>query len=173
VRRYYYAGGRRVELEADDDLVAVDRTLATAAGVDIDDQAAAGAGRPSGEVVLARRSSFDEKRLASLRGAGALQPVFRRDRAVVVALPEVRVEFDDPEQRRAVKDALSRSPHGVVIAEDTTDRLVLHISSGSGDEALAVANYLYERAHPAAASVRFVQFVPRPGPGAGRSPSHS
>lgn len=171
MQRYYYAGGRRVELEADDDLVAVDRTRATAAGVDIDPDGPAAATRQTGEVVLAHRSALDEKRLAGLRGAGALGPVFRRDRAVVVPMPEVRVEFDDSEQRRAVKAALATSPHGVEIAEDSKDRMVLRLSSGSGDEALTVANYLYERAHPAASSVRFVQFVPKPGPG--RPPSRS
>gem|GEM_PF-3633235 len=59
--------------------------------------------------------------LASLRDAGALQPVYRRDPAVIVALPEVRVEFDTPEQRRAVMDDLAEDralPHSISQSTD-------------------------------------------------------
>jgi hypothetical protein len=163
VDAYYYAAGRKVELEQDEEHVAVDQKAAEAAGLGAAvKSASAGAPRLPGGVVLAARSALDEGRLASLRRAGALYPVYRRDRAVVVALPEVRVEFDDPTQRRAVMDMIAERPQDVNIEEDSQDRLVLRPSSGKGDDALRMANEIYERAHPAAASVRFVQFVPKP-----------
>jgi hypothetical protein len=162
VARYYYAGGRRIELETDDEHVAVDEMRARAAGLDAEvERASAGASRLPGGVVLTPRASLDEKRLASLRQADALRPVYRRDRAVVVALPEVRVEFDHPSQRRAVMDALANAPHRVTVSDETKDGLVLQPTSGSSDDALSLANYVYEHARPAAASVRFVQFVPK------------
>lgn len=161
---YYYASGRRIELEPDDEHVAVDQQLAKRAGLDTHAAVSGVAPRTSGGVVLAERAALDKKTLASLRKAGALQPVYKRERAVVVALPEVRVEFDNADQRRAVLDVLAEngSPRHT-IAEDTADWIVVRPISGKGSDALTFANRIYERAHPAAASVRFLQFVPKPG----------
>ena len=162
MENYYYAGGKKVELEADPDHVAVDRAVAEAAGLG---SGAIGAGPPNlrSGVVLAERSSLGEKALAELHSAGALRPVFRRDQAVLVALPEIRVEYDDPTQRNAVKDLLASGRHDVSISEETDDRLVLKPRSGDARDALKMANEIFEHAHPAASSVRFVQFVPKPG----------
>jgi hypothetical protein len=161
---YYYAGGRKVQLQNENDLVAVDRKAAERAGLDGRlNPASEGVARLASGIVLLPRTSLGDDTIASLRDAGALQPVYRHDRAVVVALPEVRVEFETPAQRRAVLDLLSKSrvqPHD--ISESTDDRLVVRLTSGDGGDALKMANQIYERAHPAAASVRFIQFVPKP-----------
>lgn len=160
---YYYAGGRKVELESDDEHVAVDQKLAERAGLDAQVRTASAAvPRQGGGVFLAQRSALGEDMLASLREAGALQPVYKRERAVIVALPEVRIEFDNPDQRRAVMNILAKSRLKHTIAEDTDDRIVVRPASGNGADALKIANDIHERAHPAAASVRFVQFVPKP-----------
>jgi hypothetical protein len=161
-RHYYYAGGRRIELEAADEFVALDEKSADAAGlaVDVGD---APVRRLPGGVVIAQRSQIDDARLASLSKSGALRPVFKRDRALIVALPEIRVEFDNAEQRQAVKAAIAEAPVEVTVSNESASGLVLRPTSGLSDDTLAVANYVYERAHPAAASVRFVQFVPKPG----------
>lgn len=161
---YYYAGGRKVVLDSDEEHVAVDQKLAEQAGLaaEVKEASLAGARQGAG-VIVAQRSALSDETLSSLRQAGAIHPVYRRDRAVVVPLPEVRVEFDNPEQHRAVMDMLAKE--GVPshrIAEETSDRLVVQPASGQGDDALDLANEIYERAHPAAASVRFVQFVPKP-----------
>ena len=53
-------------------------------------------------------------------------------------------------------------PIGAAEASDeSAEGLVLRPTSGRSDDALTLANYIYEQAHPAAATVRFVQFVPR------------
>jgi len=156
---YYYAGGRRVTLETDDEHVAIDSQAASAAG--IEKSAKNPLRKLPGGVVVAVRSDLDEKQLASLRTAGALRPVYRHDRALLVPLPEIRVEFDNAKQRKSVQAAIAKAPHAVEITEESDDRIVLRPRSGLSDEALAVANYLYEQAHPAASSVRFVQIVPR------------
>jgi hypothetical protein len=161
VKRYYYAGGKRVTIEEDKSQVAVDVSRADAAGLQ---KVIAGVSGPKlpGGVMLAERAAFDEKGLARLQKAGALRPVFRHDSAVMVAMPEIRVEVDDEKQRQAVLDSIDKAPHPVEVDEQSDDRLLLRPTSGSGDHALDVANYLHEHAHPAAASIRFVQFVPRP-----------
>ena len=162
--RYYYAGGQRVPIEADETQVAVDQGRADAAGLRSMLARVAGMGGPRlpGGVILAPRSSLDENGMDRLRKAGALRPVYRHQGAVMVALPEIRIEVDDEKQRKAVIASIPRAPHPVEISEDTEDRLVLRPKSGSGDDALDVANFVFEQAHPAAASVRFVQFVPKP-----------
>ena len=161
MKRYYYAGGKRVTIEEDKSQVAVDVSRAGAAGLEKVIAGLSGPRLPGG-VVLTERSAFDKEGLERLRKAGALRPVFLHDRAVMVGMPEIRVEFDDEKQRQAVLDSIDKAPHPVEISEQSDDRLLLRPTSGSGDDALDVANYVYEHAHPAAASIRFVQFVPRP-----------
>jgi len=161
--RYYYAGGRRIALEADPELVAVDEQRADAAGIRPDTDASATRRLPGG-VIVTLRSTFDDAQLAALQQAGALRPVYRHDKALMVALPEIRVEVDNATQHTAVRQALAAAPHAIVISSESASSLVLAPESGQSDDALDVANYVYEAAHPAAASVRFVQFVPRPGP---------
>ncbi len=160
----YYVGGRKVELDRSVDYVAVDQTAAQKAGLQAQvDAACDGSPRQGGGVVLVPRTALDEKTIANLSDAGALQPVYRRKNAVMVALPEVRVEFDTAEQRRAVMDVLAESealPHNV--SQDTEDFLTVRPQSGSGVDALKLANDIHERGNDADASVRFIQFVPKP-----------
>jgi hypothetical protein len=159
----YYAGGRKVEIDRDHSYVAVVSDVAKEAGLDAQVEVATkGSQRGGGGVLLVERDALDDKMLTSLRDVGALQPVYRNDQAVMVALPEVRVEFDTAEQRQAVIDVLADPralPHKIV--ESTDDGLVVAPTSGKGEDALKLANDIQERGHPAAASVRFVQFVPK------------
>lgn len=161
---YYYASGRKVQLEKDEEHVAIDQKAAEKAGLDAQVRAASeGMPRQGGGIILAQRSALGEETMVSLRSAGALKPVYRRAAAVIVALPEIRVEFDTPEQRRAVMDVLAEDhafPHK--ISESSGDRLIVSPTSGDGEDALKLANEIYERARPASASVRFIQFVPKP-----------
>jgi hypothetical protein len=163
MKNYYYVSGRKVELEIDDEHVAVDRAVAQAAGL-TGVGGGGGGGMPDlrSGVVLSVKSSLDDKVLEALQGAGALRPVFRHDQAVLVALPEVRVEYDDLTQRNAVKKLLASNFHDAAISEETSDRLTLKPRSGDAHDALKMANEIFEHAHPAASSVRFVQFIPKP-----------
>lgn len=171
VRRYtphmgesYYAGGQKVELDRDEVYVAVVEDAARRAGLDAQvETASKDSPRRGGGVILAERSALDDKTIASLRDAGALQPVYRNKQAVMVALPEVRVEFDTAEQHSAVMDVLTdRDALPNTISHSTDYGMVVQPVSGKGDDALKIANEIHERGHPAAASVRFIQFVPKP-----------
>jgi virulence-associated protein VagC len=160
-KRYYYAGGERVPIEEDETRVAVDVRRANEAGLQELTTTMDGPRLPGG-VTLAARDSFGAKDVERLRKAGALLSVFRHDQAVMVPLPEIRVEVDDEKQRQAVLDSIESSPHPVEISEQDDARLILRPTSQSGEDAIEVANFLHEKAKPAAASIRFVQFVPRP-----------
>jgi len=162
--RYYYASGERVPIELDEEQVAVD---AARAGPEQVSQLLGRAGpspQAPGGVLLLRRERVGEEGLRGLAARGALRPVYRAGGAALVALPEVRVELEGEAQRRAVREAIERAPHPVEIAEEGPGRIVLRVCSGSGDDALEVANFLFETARPAASSVRFVRFVARPEP---------
>jgi hypothetical protein len=158
---YYYAAGQKVDLEPDEEHVAVDQAAAKEAGLDAKVNAYS-AVRAGAGVLVTSRSSLTDDTIQRLQEAGALQPVYRRDKAVVVAMPEVRVEFDTPDQRGRVMSLLSPNASDVSVTEDTTDRLVIRPVSGRGEDALNLANRIQEYANPAAVSVRFVQFVPKP-----------
>ena len=162
MKNYYYAGGRKIELKADDEHVAVDRAVAEAAGL-TGSEVSGGVPDLRSGVVLSEKSSLGDKVLDALHGAGALRPVFRHDQAVLVALPEVRVEYDNLTQRNAVKKLLASNFRDAAISEETEDRLILKPRSGDARDALKMANKIFELAHPAASSVRFVQFIPKPG----------
>ena len=159
--RYYYAGGQRIDLEPDDRYVAVDEKAADAAGIRVDEPGESASRRLHGGVIVSPRSGFSDARLERLWQAGALRPVYRRHQSMVVPLPEIRVEYDNPKQRAAVKAAIPTAPCGAEISDENADGLVLRPTSGRSDDALALANYIYENARPAAASVRFVQFLPK------------
>ncbi len=159
---YYYAAGQKVELEPDEEHVAVDQAAAKEAGLDAKVSAASVAAvRAGAGVFVTPRSSLTADTIKQLQKAGALQTVYRRDKAVVVAMPEVRIEFDTPAQRARVMSLLSPNVSHFSITEDTSDRLVIRPTSGKGEDALNLANRIQEHASPAAVSVRFVQFVPR------------
>ena len=65
-------------------------------------------------------------------------------------------------QREAVRQAMKTSHVGAEVTDDTPERLSLRPVSGSGDDALDLANFIHENAQPAASSVRMVQVVPKP-----------
>jgi len=163
VAAYYYASGKRVPLEPDEGQVAVVRQSEGRRGLEasIPPESVQQHHVASG-VRLVPRSKLDESSLRQLRAEGALQTVYRRGQALLVPLPEVRVEVDDERQRRAVMAAIAKAPHPVELREETENVLVLRPKSKSGDDALEIANFVFETARPAAASVRLIQFVPRP-----------
>jgi hypothetical protein len=168
----YYAGDRKVELDRAEDYVAVDQEAAHSAGLDAEAETASrDAERRGGGVVIVPRVALDAQTIATLADAGALQPVYRYDDAVMVALPEVRVAVDSPDQRQAVMDVLSEADAlPTNISDNDGGRLTVRPASGSGVDALKIANEIHERALDANASVRFIQFVPKPmvGPQRGR-----
>jgi hypothetical protein len=164
--KYFYASGERVPIERDDTQAALvtaklspERRRGVLAELD-----RSGARSLQGQVVVLPKIALDAAITQAEAATGALQSVYRRGKELLVALPEVRVELDDAAQLVATREALADAPHPVDVLEESEDRIVLVPQSGSADDALDVANYLHERARPAAASVRFLHFVAKPRP---------
>lgn len=150
---YYYAGGQRIGLTAAHDLVA------------LDDDAAKHADAPPGRsltdgLCLVPREDLRNARLADEQAAK--YPVFRAQGAILVALPEVRVEESRPDKRDQIQSWLKQHDRDIKVVSQDEDRVVLKPVSGSGEDALAIANALAEQVGPEMAQAQFIRVTPRP-----------
>lgn len=165
--RYYYAGGERVDLAPAEDVLAVDTRALAAADVPAKTRAAAErAARPlAGGVGLVHLSDLGDDAAAveaKLRAAGVLHPVFRSHGALVVVLPEVRVEESRGAGQKRLGAWLRTHARDVVVESEADGRVVLRPASGYGGDALALANQLAEQVGPEMAQARFLRVTPRP-----------
>ena len=101
---YYYASGKPVRLTPDEEWIAVDTRLGSAADPPGDLEAVLrDASRPlRKDMVLVRRDALSSQQLDALARGGGIQPVFHVEGVMLVALPEVRVEESSPKRRQAV-----------------------------------------------------------------------
>ena len=158
---YFYAGGERHSLEPAGDWLAIDTRVTVNSKFENDVAALrVGSKLPGGIILVERKDCADSLRV-HLETLGAIRSAYRSGNAVVVLMPEVRVEFDAGQHDNAVR-AVNNSQVPTEITEDAPDRLALRPHSGSGEDALNLANYIYEHAKPAASSVRMLQVVPKP-----------
>ena len=158
---YYWAGGSKIALHASDD-VAVDLGSGPCAQLPEPDLAGLRAeGRSlSGSLVVVPKSAVPDALREGDAFVVGVHPVFRADDgALIVVLPEVRVESSDPQRLAAV----GRSVKAAHITEQTEERLVLAPDSGRGEDALRLANTLAESPDTDVSQARFIRVVPRPG----------
>ncbi|MEP6834054.1 MAG: hypothetical protein ABJB74_11695 [Gemmatimonas sp.] len=161
MKRYFYAGGEKHELDAADDRLAVDHVRARNAGLsDLVDDTSPISKLPGG-ITLVDRAAFSSTVYNQLEAAGVVQPVYRSGSAFVVLRPEVRVELD-PGQQDAALEAVKASSVASHVTGSSVERISLQPKSGSAEDALDLANFIYENARPAASSVRMLQVVAKP-----------
>ena len=89
------------------------------------------------------------------------QPVYRHRDALVVVLPEVRVEEAREGRAEEVEAWLEAHSEQVEVIDRRSDRWALRPASGRGEDALTVANQLFEELKPELAQARFIRIVPR------------
>jgi hypothetical protein len=159
---YFYAAGKRVTLEMESSLWALDTEALSFAEIaeSTRDQILADAQILRGKYVLVHLPSA---LLDSLRAAHAVQPVYRCDDTVLVALPEVRVEESRPERLQLLHDWLKSQGRRIEVSESEDGRITLRPSSGDAEEALEIANALQEEITPELAEARFIRSVRSPG----------
>jgi hypothetical protein len=160
---YYYADGKRVALEPDPDHVAIDLRLAASRPLhlSVEKLKPRMSVLPGGGVAVVPRALVPKQILAELESIGALQPVYRASGARIVTYPEVRVEVESG-RREAVVSAIQESGIPTEVGSEEHGKMVLRPKSGRGVDALSLANFIYERAHPPMAQARFMRIVPRP-----------
>ncbi|HYO40076.1 MAG TPA: hypothetical protein VER39_10495 [Nocardioidaceae bacterium] len=160
---YYWAGGRKVALHGSSDVV-IDVTSAAGAqlaGSSLDSLRAQGRAL-SATLLLVPEAEASAALGDTSASVAGVHPVYRSDDgALVVVLPEVRVESSDP---RRLAD-LGRSLSAARVRERSEERLVLEPVSGRGADALRLANMLAESRAAEVTSARFLRVVARPGPG--------
>lgn len=162
--RYYYAGGQRIELTPAEDLLAIDEQHFTMeAGPQAVRTEVQQAAQPlRAGIRLVRRKALSPQTEAVLKQAGALQPVFRAQEAIVVVLPEVRVEESRPARKKRLEEWIKSHSEQALVRSEREGRIVLEPVSGHGEDALAIANALTEEVEPEMAQARFLRVLQRP-----------
>lgn len=160
---YYWAGGRKIALHASSDVV-IDVTSAAGdqlAGSRLDSLREKGRSLTASLLLVAETDATAALGETSSSVAG-VHPVYRSDDgALVVVLPEVRVESSDPGRLAALGSSVTAAN----VKERSEERLVLEPVSGRGADALRLANSLAESQAAEVTSARFLRVVPRPGVG--------
>lgn len=157
--RYFYAGGKKHSLRPERAWWAVNATLAKSKGF------AASESQTRvlpGGMILVPRGEVPTRDVETLEQAGALQSVYSSGGTIAIPLPEVRIEFDKRSQHDAALAALERAAFDQKMLSDRDGVIVVSLVSGRGDDALDLANYVYESARPAASAARMVQIVRKP-----------
>jgi hypothetical protein len=158
--RYYYSGGQRRELTLADERLAIDTAAAEVAGLGRELKIVPPVSRLPGGMAMYDRSALRTDVLERLQAAGAVSQVYRSGTSFVVLMPEVRVELDAG-QDSAAREAVLASTVASDVTDSTPERISLRPQSGSAEDALDLANFIYERARPAASSVRMLHVVPK------------
>jgi hypothetical protein len=161
---YYYAGGKKVELTPAEDLLAVDERRLAGAG-EVEGLVKQSARQRAGGMVLVERKDLGAKAaevVDALRRAGALQPVYRAQGAILIALPEVRVEESRAAKQGSLEEWLRSNEASATVASRGEGTLVIAAASGYGGDALGIANALSEQVGPEMAQPRFLRVTERP-----------
>lgn len=154
---FYYANGQKIDLEPADDLAVIEGKATRA---------------PAASSTSVSRPLVDDLRLVSksdvLPAAPSKPqyPVFRSQGSIVVVLPEVRVEETRAAYRAKLDSWLAEHADDVTVVSRDDDRVSLKAASGSGEDALAIANKLAEEVRPEMAQARFIRVTPSPNHGA-------
>lgn len=162
---FYYADGSAVRL-APTELTAID--LDAARRGDVPRSLVEGLGVQGrelrGSLTMVEREALTPELERRLRASGALRPVYRaEDGALIVVLPEVRVETIDADEATRVRRLVEAAPVRARIVERRPRHLSIQLDGAEGTETLDLANRIQEEIHPALAQARFVRVVPRPG----------
>lgn len=152
---YYYAGGEKVELARADDLIAID-------GADLSTPASLGRALTDGLRLVTKDELSDAAKRAG--DTKSKYPVFRSHGSIVVALPEVRVEESRKAQWAHLQRWLKQHGSDVEVVSRGGDRVVLKPVSGSGEDALTIANDLAEKVGLEMAQARFIRVTSHPKP---------
>lgn len=162
-KAYYYAGGRRITLTPDKEwLVIAAQHLPTEVPEAVQAELQQKAQALSADLHMVRRAALSPATIDFLQQADAMAPVFRAAGALLVALPEVRVEEHRPVQQERLRAWLEHNPLAARISGQHTRGMVLTPVSGHGMDAVMLANRLTEEIAPEMAQAHFLRLVPQP-----------
>ena len=161
---YYYAHGRRVPLVPDDEYVAVDMARAAQQKLPstVQTHLRETACGSRGGILLVPRKNLPKRIYTLLENGGAFQPVYQHEGSRLVILPEVRAEDARKGSRVRLRKWIEAQKCGVKIVKERGDQVVLQPTSGSGSDALDLANRIHEELAPEMVQVRMIRVVRKP-----------
>ena len=128
---------------------------------DLKDDASLRGGRTLRDGIrLVDRETLTPETFQRLQAAGVTQPVFRQSGAILIALPEIRVENETAAKLAAAEKFAGSKVHAVSDAAE--GRSTLTLLSKDGGDALALAKELVEQLELTSVSPRFLRVVPGP-----------
>lgn len=113
-------------------------------------------------IVIVEVDTVPEDAAAALDEASALFPVFEADGALIMVLPEIRVQSAGTQMTAKLQEYLDSSPIAAEVEQQSGERLVIRPATGRGWDALDLANLIEEALHPPMAQARFVRVARRP-----------
>jgi hypothetical protein len=167
---YYYANGKRIDLAVVTNRLAVPKVEPTekdagksrAGGLRAGAREAIQKGRTltNGLVLVdaEKLDAVDRQELEAMEGA---QRVFQCQGALVIALPEIRIEDSRPAKLAAVKKWLKRH-EATLDVEEAGNQITVRPRSKQGLDALSLAAKINEELQVELAQPRFVRIVPSP-----------
>jgi hypothetical protein len=158
---YYFASGKRVPLHPDPNHLGVDLDRAKLPKTRRLALERAGRKLRDGVLLLSSDALAPDER-AALAQAGALLPTYRAEDATIVVLPEVRVELRDADQAADLRDRLARAGVDPGSVTERGARVSFAPASGRAEDALRIANEIYEELAPAVSQARFLRVVAHP-----------
>ncbi|MEM7426423.1 MAG: hypothetical protein AAF441_10025 [Pseudomonadota bacterium] len=158
---YYYAAGKKVLLKPVNGLFAVDddeiaSRLPVAEHIA---QIRKVTQKLRGRLALVRPADLTGAALDALRERRAARPVYEAEGALIIPLPEVRIEDDDQGKLDDVRSWLRKHAHLAEITRDAARRIQVRPVSNDPVDALEIANRLTEEVGPAMAQTRFIRRV--------------
>lgn len=160
---YYWAGGRKIPLAASGQVL-VDLAAVHDAGLsEADVQHIRNSGRRLTDSFSLLAADALPEELTRTERAPGVHPVFlATDGTLLAALPEVRVESQDPARLDQVRKMIDDEALPVTVKSEGKGRMVLEPKSHRGADALSLANKLSEGVRLDVAQARFLRVVQRP-----------
>lgn len=163
---YYYAQGQRIVLAPDAAHVAILRAPPATAPKRRAAAAGADAGHVPGQALGHHVWLHDA---ADTLPAGQRLPVFRSGRTLLVALPEVRVEDEDPAALARVVQWLEHAAGRAEAVEERPGRMTLRAGPALAHDGVALARALVEQCGVASASPHLLRVGPKAAVKPGRA----
>ena len=163
-KNYYYAGGEKVELDLVDEYRAIDVRRVrrgTKLRRKVDEIVRNSKARTYKTVSIVPADALPAELEEELSRRGAFQPLFRRDDAMIVFLPEVRIEEDRPEYKKKIRSLLKRHEAELTV-DQRSYKANVKPKSGRGVDALELANEIQEEVSPDYVQARMLRITPRP-----------
>ena len=161
---YYYAGDKRIPLERDNEFVAVDTSQLERAELPYKLRLKVNKfSRPiRQDLSLVKCKDLTNKLRERLEEEGVLQPVYQYEDSHIVVLPEIRAEDASAAMRAKIRNWVTTHKSLAKIVKELGNQVILKPVSGSGSDALELANQIHEELVPEMVQARMVRILPKP-----------